>query len=280
MREFACDGPANVIIRTSAGKVDVIAEDRASVLVDVTPGAAGEASRTAAAQTRVEMSGDLLMVETPLGHGFMLRRSPVVDIRVHVPTNSRLQFNSASADLRCAGQLGDVEAVTASGDMRIDHVSGDMRRESASGDTQFNRIDGDLSSHAASGHMRGGVVGGGLTSRSASGDIRIDAVAGSIKAQSASGDIEIDSLASGMARINTASGDVEVGVAEGVSVWLDLSSVSGDTRSELPVSDSAPGGGVAALNLHVRTISGGIKVRRSRIDAAAVHPGSHTAPAA
>jgi DUF4097 and DUF4098 domain-containing protein YvlB len=263
MREFACDGPINTIIRTSSGNVDVIAEERSSVTVDVTPATASETSRAAAAQTRVEMNGDLLIVETPQLRGLVTRRSGSVNIRVHLPTNSRIQFSSSSADLRCAGRVGDLEISTSSGDARIDYVAGDMRRNSASGDTQFNRIDGDLSVHSASGDVRGGTVGGGLTSRSASGDVRIDAVGGSVKAQSASGDIEIDSLWSGVTRVNSASGDVQLGVAEGVSVWLDLTSISGDTRSELPVSESAPAGRAATLNLHVRTVSGDVKIRRS-----------------
>lgn len=277
MREFACDGPINTIIRTSSGNVDIIAEERSSVTVDVTPATAGEASRTAAAQTRVEMNGDLLMIETPPLRGLVVRRSGSVNIRVHLPTNSRIQFSSSSADLRCAGQVADLEISTSSGDARIDYVTGDVRRNGASGDTQFNRIDGDLSVHSASGDVRGGTVGGGLTSRAASGDMRVDSVGGSVKAQSASGDIEIDSLWSGVTRVNSASGDVQLGVAEGVSVWLDLTSISGDTRSELPVSEFAPAGRAAALNLHVRTVSGDVKVRRSTNAAGA--PAGSAAPA-
>jgi DUF4097 and DUF4098 domain-containing protein YvlB len=278
MREYACDGPINAIVRMSAGMVDVIAEDRSSVTVDVAPGAGGEASRVAAEQTRVELDGDLLMIETPQTHGFVVRRSGAVNIRVHVPTGSRLQFSSSSGDLRVAGRLGDVEVSTSSGDARLDHVSGDLRRSSASGDTQFNRVDGDLSANGASGDVRGGVVAGGLSTKSASGDVTIGAVAGSVKAQSASGDIEIGNLSAGVARFNSVSGDVSVGVAEGVAVWLDLSSVSGDTRSELPVSESAPAGRAAALNLYVRTVSGDVRVGRATH--AAVRPETPPVPAA
>ncbi len=264
MREFACDGPISVIVRTYVGRVDVIAEDRTSAAIDVTPGNGSEAARNAAAQTRVEMSGNLLIIEAPETRGFTIRRSPVLNIRVHVPSGSRLQFNAVSADLRSTGRLGDVEISTASGDARLDHVAGDVKRNSASGDTHFNRIDGDLSTHTASGDVRGDTIGGGLTARTASGDVSINAIGGSVKAQSASGDIEIESLRLGVTRISSVSGDVELGVAEGTPVWLDLSSISGDTRSELPVSDAAPAGGSAALNLHARTVSGDITVRRSR----------------
>jgi DUF4097 and DUF4098 domain-containing protein YvlB len=270
MREFACDGPINVDITAAAGLVDVLAEERSSVVVDVTPGSPGDASRVAAAQTVVEMNADLLLIETPPVRGFVLRRSPSVNIRVRVPADSRLRFRGSSADVQCGGRLGDVDISGSSGDARLDHVGGDLRRKTSSGDTLFNRVDGDLSVGGASGDVRGGSVGGGLTSRTASGDVRIGAVAGSVKVQSASGDIEIDNLAQGVARINTTSGDVEVGVAEGASVWLDLYTMSGGTRSDLPISDSAPTGGVAALNLSVRTTSGDIKVRRSRVAAVRV----------
>ena len=233
--------------------------------IDVTPGAPSEASRAAAAGTSVEMTGDPLLIETPHAKGFIIRRSAAVKIRVHVPTNSRVQINSASADVRCAGRLGEVDVNSTSGDLRLDHVSGDLKRRSASGDTQFNQVDGDLSLHAASGDVQGGSVSGGITVRSASGDTTLDAVGGSVKAQSASGDIKIGNLAVGTARIHSASGDVEIGVAAGVSVWLDLTSISGDTTSDLPVSDAAPTGGAATLSLHVRTSSGDIKVRRALV---------------
>jgi hypothetical protein len=52
---------------------------------------------------------------------------------------------------------------------------------------------------------------------------------------------------------------VQVGVRKGVAARLDLSSLSGKLRSELPVEDTAPGGG-AGLDLRARTVSGNILV--------------------
>src|SRR5512147_1459761 len=138
MPQFECTGPITAVVRTSAGRVDIIAEERATVEVEVRPGAAGEAARAAAADTKVEMDGDLLLVETPQARGFVIRRNPPVEIAIRMPLDSRIQINSASAD------------------MRIDQVTGDLKRNSASGDIQFNRVDGDLSSHSASGDIRGG----------------------------------------------------------------------------------------------------------------------------
>ena len=267
MPEFEATGPITAVVRASAGKVDLVAEDRTNVAVEIQAGALGESARAAAAETRVEMNGDLLLIETPQARGFVIRRNAPVNIKVRMPLDSRIEINTASADIHCVGRYATADVKSASGDTRIDHVTGDVNRGSASGDTQFSRIDGDLQCNSASGDVRGGAVGGNLTARSASGDTIVDAVGGSLKAQSASGDINIGTIVGGTTRVTTASGDVKLGVAEGTSVWLDLSSVSGDTTSDLAVSDAAPAGGAATLTLYVRTMSGDIAIRRAAVSA-------------
>lgn len=263
MPEYPCTGPVTVTLRSDAGNVHVIAEDRSTVSVDVQPGAMGEAARSAAASTQIEMTGDQLLVETPHARGFMIRRTPAVNISIRVPQDSRLNLRTASADLVCDGRFADVEVRSASGDLRIDHVSGYLERSTASGDTRFGRVDGDLRCVGASADLRGEQIGGDLTSRAVSGDVNIGAVGGSVRIDTASGDARIGSLSSGTARINAVSGDVVIGVVEGTAVWLDLSTVSGDTRSELAVETEAPQGTEAGLTLHVRTVSGDISIQRS-----------------
>jgi putative adhesin len=263
MPEFEANGPITAVIRASSGSVNLVAEERNNVEVEIRPDSSSEAARAAAAETRAEMNGDLLLIETPQSKGFVFRRGGAVAITVRMPLDSRLEVTTASSDVQCVGRYSTAEVKTASGDLRIDHVTGDLNRNSASGDTQFGRVDGDFSSHSASGDVRGGVIGGNMTSRSASGDTIVDTVGGSVKAQSASGDIRVGSVAAGTARLTTVSGDVEICVAEGTSVWLDLSSVSGATVSDLNVSDAAPAGGTATLTLHARAVSGDISVRRA-----------------
>ncbi len=263
MPEFEVTGPISAVIRSLSGTVTVIAEDRPTVEVEVRPTGGGEASHSAATDTRVEMNGDSLLVETPQVRGFVVRRSPSVDIQVRLPLDSRIEISTASADVQCSGRYASATIKTASGDLRIDDVAGDLSRNSASGDTRFGQVGGDLTTHSASGDIRGGDVGGSLSARSASGDVTAESVGGSVKAHTASGNIRIGRASTGSARLNSASGDVEIGIAEGTSVWLDLSTVSGSTTSDLAVSDAAPAGGSAGLTLHVRTLSGDIAVRRT-----------------
>jgi DUF4097 and DUF4098 domain-containing protein YvlB len=263
MPDFPADGPIAATIRISSGALRIIAEARDTVDVDVRPGSPGDAARQAAAETIVEMTAEGLIVETPQARGFLVRRSPALNITVRLPSDSRIMVRSASADITCEGRLASADINSASGDLSIEHVAGDFERHSASGDTQFRRVDGNMNSNSASGDVRGGAVGGDFTSKSASGDLTLDAVGGSVRAASASGDVHVGNLSRGTTNIHSASGDVFLGVAEGTAVWMDVSTLSGDTRSDLNVSDSSPTGGGTALELTVRTASGDITIRRA-----------------
>ena len=264
MYDFPVDGPVPATVRISSGRLRVFAETRDSVSVDVQPGSSSEASRQIADQTRVEMTPDGLLVETPQLRGFMVFRSGNVNVTVRLPRDSRLLVRTSSADVEVEGRVGPSDINSASGDLRIEHVAGDLHRGAASGDTQFGRIDGDLSCNSASGDVRGESVGGDYTGKSASGDITIDTIGGSARCNSASGDIRLGNLARGEARVHTASGDVTIGVAEGTGVWMDLSTVSGSTRSELDVGDAPADGTGATLSIQARTASGDITIRRAR----------------
>jgi len=274
MPEFPVSGPIAATVRISSGSLRFVAEQRDSVVVDVRPGNSSDAARQAAAETIVEMTADGLIIETPQARGFIVRRSPSVDVTVRLPNDSRIMARTASADVTVDGRLAGADVNTASGDMRIEHVTGDLRRHSASGDTQFRRVDGALNADGASGDIRGGIVGGDLTTKSASGDVIVEAVGGSVRASSASGDFQLGNVARGQTNIHTASGDVLIGVAEGTAVWMDVSTISGDTRSELSVSDSSPTGSSATLELSIRTVSGDVIIRRATSSPAQPSAGS------
>jgi DUF4097 and DUF4098 domain-containing protein YvlB len=263
MPEFPVSGPISATVRISSGSLRFVAEQRDSVVVDVRPGNSSDAARQAAAETIVEMTADGLLIETPQARGFIVRRSPSVDVTVRLPSDSRIMARTASADVTVDGRLASADINTASGDTRIEHIAGDLRRHSASGDTHFRRVDGALNADGASGDVRGGIVGGDLTTKSASGDVVVEAIGGSVRATSASGDFQLGNVARGQTNIHSASGDVLIGVAEGTAVWMDVSTISGDTRSELNVSDSSPTGSSATLELSIRTVSGDVIIRRA-----------------
>src|SRR5215475_867778 len=106
MPEFACSGPIIATVRVTSGDLRVVAEPRSTVQVDVQPGSSGDASRSAAENTRVECDGENLLIEVPQARGFVIRRSPNVNISVRVPLDSQLRLRSSSADINCYGRFG------------------------------------------------------------------------------------------------------------------------------------------------------------------------------
>ena len=261
MPEFDRSTPVTVALRTHRGKVDIVAEDRVSVVADVIPLDDSDASRQAAENTTIALEGDTLVVRAPEASGWQWRRSPKLGITVRVPTDSSIAAKTASADLRATGRYRIAQVTLASGDAWVDEVTGDAHLEAASGDLTVNRVGGSLRVHSASGDIEVGDVNGDVSADAASGDIAIRSAGASVKAETASGDIEIGVVRQGRTGVRSASGDVKVGVLAGTGVWLDVNTTSGSTKNDLTMAAEAPSTG-ATLELRIRTASGDIHIRR------------------
>ena len=263
MPEFPVTGPISVQFEIGSGRVEVTAEERPSALVEVTPHDRRGESRRLAEETTIEFEGDTLTVITPNQNGFRLRGGSVA-IRVRVPLDSSLRGKSASADVTCDGRLGAVTIDSASGDLTADQIGGDATLSAASGDIRVGRVEGSLRSRTASGDVRAQSVGGDFAVKCASGDVTVEAVGGDISVETASGDISIGRAERGTTRINSASGDVRIGIRPGTGVWFDLKTLSGDTRNGLDMADgpAAPDNG-NQISLQIRTLSGDIDIRRA-----------------
>jgi DUF4097 and DUF4098 domain-containing protein YvlB len=258
VHEFACQGPIDVRVRIGAGDLSVMAEATSTAVVHVMPADGSRSSQEAAEHTRVTFSGDTLQIEAPERSGW---RNGRVRVEARVPTDSRLRAGLGSADVRTEGQLGAAIVHTGSGDAMVRITTGDLQVESGSGDVSVGTVGGALRVKTGSGDISADTVTGAVSVKAASGDIRLGAVGGDVEVTSASGDIGLGTVRSGNLKINSASGDVSVGVPTGTSVWLDLSTVSGSTDSDLAMTGDAPDGG-PALSLRVNTVSGDIRVHR------------------
>jgi DUF4097 and DUF4098 domain-containing protein YvlB len=269
MREFNVQDRITLSAKLAAGAMSVAAEPRDTATVDVLPYDDSAASREAADRTVVELRGSALHVESP-DSGWRLRRSGRIRVDVRLPEDSRLIVRLASADARFDGRYGDSAIDSASGDVTIDHVAGTLTVKAASADVRAGRVEGQVTVDTASGDVVLGYAGGDVVVDTSSGDVTLDRAEGSVRARSASGDVRLGSVGRGNVQLSTASGDVRVGIPAGTSVWLDLSTASGSTRSDLDHGDAhSPAGGVPDLNLRVRTASGDIELRRVPVPAAA-----------
>lgn len=270
MPNFPCPNPINVRIKLPGGVADVYAEERDTAVVEVEPHDDSPDAAEAAERTRVDLHGDTLVIEYPTSTGPRPRGQ--VRIRAWVPAGSAVDGNVSSADLTCHGRFAAVTANSASGDVAVDEVVGDLLIKTASGDVRAGRVGGRLGVDSASADVRAEFVGAHSKVQSASGDMEIDVLDAGLTARFASGDCRVGVARRGTVTVDSASGDVSIGVAAGTFTWLDLSSMSGSTRSELTMTDraetAAAGGdgagnaGQATLTIQVRTMSGDIHVRR------------------
>jgi len=190
-------------------------------------------------------------------------------IAVTAPERTSVRVEGGSTDLVVTGRVDRVWFACGSGDAVLDDVTGDVEVKVASGDLRAGQVGGSTTVHSASGDVAVAVTDG-MVVRTASGDVRVGAASGDVRVTTLSGDVRIGSVASGSVNVQAVSGDVTVGVAAGTRVFLDLSSVSGATSSDLPVSDLPSDGDGARLDIRVSAVSGDVRVQRSaaRTDAA------------
>ncbi len=266
MYEFDRSTPVTVVLRAQGGVVDITAEERSTIEVDVQPMSGGDAAHESVQQTRVELEDDTLVVQAPGGDYWTWRRTPKLRFTIKVPAGSALAGKSAAADVRAAGTYSTIQLNVASADVEVGEALGDVALEAASGDLTIRRVGGSMRIKSASGDLRVGDVTGDVSAETASGDIRLGALGGSLRAGSASGDIEVGQLRQGQTMIKSASGDVKVGIAAGSAVWMDLNTASGKSVTDLTAQGEAPpADGSVKLELQVRTASGDIRVHRATV---------------
>lgn len=244
MPTFATPEPITADIEIVSGAVHLIATDRDDTVVRVSPRDADRASDVRIAEgARVDFRNGTLTVSA--GRRFIsLGRGGAVIVDVELPSRSRLQVSSASANLRADGQYGDCRFATASGDANIESVTGDLKADSASGDVTIGELVGNV------------------TFRAASGSLSVKRLNGTLNAQTASGDTTVAAAVAGVISVQTGSGEIEIGVAEGTAAQLDLRTHSGHVRNGLAPTDG-PADGDETLTANVRTGSGDVSVRRA-----------------
>ena len=260
MPTFATPQPITATIEIVSGSVHLTATDRDDTVVTVSPRDPDRASDVRVAESaRVDFTNGALTV-TAGRRLISLGGSVAIDI--DLPSRSRLQVSSASAQLRAEGAYGDCRYATASGDATFESVTGKLKADSASGGVTVDVLVGEASVSTASGDAAFGELTGDVKFRAASGSLSVKHLLGTVNAQTASGDITVTGAASGEVSVKSGSGDTHVGVEEGTAAKLDLRTHSGQVRNSLQPS-AGPAEGDETLRVHVKTGSGDIIVDRA-----------------
>jgi DUF4097 and DUF4098 domain-containing protein YvlB len=271
-----------------------------SGLVVVTAGAAGATERTvvsleAAAPGAAELvqraivecrpDGDrsLVVVKLPRVYGVRLLRRNAVIVRVEVPEGAHVAVATASADLEISGPVGEVDFQTASGDASIEDVAADVTAKTASGNITIGRVGGDIlastvsgdlrcsnvagtaSFSATSGNLELGAAGSRVEVKATSGDVRLGELAHGARVINVSGNVRVLALGEGALKVRSVSGNVEIGVAKGVDLHVDVETTTGSVHSDIPL-DNLPSAGArpeTRVDLSVRSVSGNIEIGRA-----------------
>jgi DUF4097 and DUF4098 domain-containing protein YvlB len=288
MPVFATPEPISVTIELSAGDARIMASDRTDTVIEVRPRDDSKASDIRAAeQTQVEYSSGRLLVKSRqrnfiyegarsvIGPG----KGSQVDVTIDLPAGSHVQGDSGMGDFGGEGELGECRLKTGMGNIRLDHASA-LHLRTGMGNIAVERALGDADITTGSGEVRIGHIGGAAVIKNSNGDTAVGEVTGDLRVKSANGRISIDQAqasviaktANGNIRIGevmrgaivleTAAGELEVGIREGTATWLDLSSHYGRVRNSLDEADS-PEQSEATVEIRARTSYGDIKIHRA-----------------
>lgn len=262
MPTFATPDPITATVEIVSGAVHVVATDRDDTVVSVSPRDPDRASDVRIAEgARVDFANGALTVSA--GRRFIsLGRGGAVIIDIELPSRSRLEVSSASADVHAVGGFGNFRFSTASGDVSVDSIAGNIKVDSASGGVAVENLTGSAVISTASGDAKVGSLAGDIKFRAASGSLSVRHLDGDVNAQTASGDITVADAANGGVSVQTGSGDIEVGIPDGTAAQLDVRTHSGKVRNTLAPADG-PADGDDTLTVHVRTGSGDIVVQRA-----------------
>ncbi|WP_439377943.1 DUF4097 family beta strand repeat-containing protein [Amycolatopsis lexingtonensis] len=280
MPVFATPEPISATIDVSIADIRIVAGERAETTVEIEPADPSEPEDVrAVAKTRVEFASGELLVKGPKYATKLWGKGGSLHVTVELPAGSRLRSTAAMGDIRVSGQVGDsriktsvgdihldeaarLEASTATGDVSIERATGHVEAHTGSGELRIREIDGTAVLKNSNGETRVGEVTGDLRVSTANGDIFVSLAHAGVHAKTASGDIRLNEVMRDSVVLETAVGEIEVGVREGSAAWLELNSLTGSVRNTLTPSDG-PGGTTETVEVKAHTYTGDIVIRRA-----------------
>lgn len=294
MPTFDTPAPISVSVEIGVGSAEIIATERADTVVEVRPtNPADKNDVSAADQARVSYSDGVLTVKTPrswrqyvvgsleplLGPQPSLGDRGSVDVKVELPSGSRLRGEAGVGELRGTGTFGECRFKCGAGDVHVSRAgplqlrtgAGDITVERAvehseistgSGAVHVSRADGTAVIKNSNGDISVGEAKADLRVTTANGKIWVAVARSDVEAKTANGSVQIDEVMCGTVRALTAAGKVEVGVRRGVAALLDLDTSFGKVLNSLNAS-SPPRPGEPSVEIRARTGFGDIRVFRA-----------------
>jgi DUF4097 and DUF4098 domain-containing protein YvlB len=280
MPTFDTPQPISAAIALAVGDIRISAGDRATTVAEVRPSDPSNQEDVKAAElAHVEYVSGQLIVKAPKLRSWLSRSGGSIDVTIELPEGSQVHGAAGSADFDCDGPLGDcriktgrghirldragtVSLKSGTGDITVDQVTGDAEVTVGAGDVRVRELDRSAVIKSANGDTSVGLARGDLRVKAANGSIALGVAHASVVAKSANGDVRVDEAVRGPVALETQIGDVEVGIREGTTAWLDVSASAGKVRNALDPSDAPGPSAVETVEVRARTAVGDIVVRR------------------
>ncbi|WP_410677165.1 DUF4097 family beta strand repeat-containing protein [Amycolatopsis sp. cmx-4-68] len=281
MPSFVTPDPISATVELSVGNVAIVASDRADTVVEVRPSDPENKSDVeTAAATRIDHIDGALAVHGPKSRTISFsRKTRSVEVVIMLPTGSRVHIDTAVGETRSTGVLGECRVKNSVGQVHL-YRTGPLRVDTGAGDVTVEVADGSTEISTGSGQVRVGTIGGTAVVKNANGDIDLGEVEGTLRvrsavgaitvgkagadveATSASGNIRVGEIACGRIDLNSSTGGIEIGIAEGTAAWLDLKTGFGRVQNSLDTGDG-PDESENRAEVRANTTFGDISVRRA-----------------
>ncbi|MGQ0842243.1 DUF4097 family beta strand repeat-containing protein [Actinokineospora sp.] len=281
MPSFDTPEPILANIEPVVGNVRIVASDRTDTVVDVRPSDETDASDVQAAeQTRVEFSGGTLSVKGPKSRPLdFSNKTRSIEVTIELPAGSRVQGSTGLGDLHGTGRLGECRYKSGTGHLQLDHA-GELHLHTATGNVVVEQVAGNAEVSTSSGRVHLGAVsgtavvknsngattigsaGGSVRVRAANGDITVERADDEVDAKTANGSVRVLDAVRGTLTLETAMGDIEIGIRAGSAAWLDVKTRFGRVHNTMDAT-AAPAAAPDTVEAHADTAFGDITIHRS-----------------
>ena len=279
MPTYSTPTPIDLAIKLPVGAIEIVAGDRDDTIVTVSPTNPKKAVDVRGAQeTKVDFDGQRLTITGPRPRFSFVGPYESVDVKVELPTGSRLTAETSVGAVRSTGRLGatrvksslvdldgtgDLWVRAMNGNVTVANADGGVEITADHGQIRIGTVTGDAILKASHGSVTIGESGGDLDAKLSYGDLQITKALASVAAKTAYGSIGLFEISSGSIQVESGYGTVTIGVRPGIPAWLDLSSKDGRVRNELD-GDRAPETSEQSVAVRARTQYGDITIQRAK----------------
>jgi hypothetical protein len=279
MPSYPTPEPISVTVELGVAELRIVAGDRTDTVVEVRPSdEADESDVQAAAQVRVDYSNGTLQVTGPRRMFDFSKKTRSVDVSIELPSGSRLSAHLLMGAIHSAGRLGECQIRT-TGNVRLDRT-GPLRLHTGAGHVTAEDITGDADVSTGTGKILLGTIAGAAVVKNSNGDTTIGSVTGDVRVRNANGAIDLGRTGGGVdvktsnggirlgevvrgsIVLGTATGDLDIGIAEGTAAWLEVDTGFGNVRNLLE-NATRPDEADATVEVRGHTSYGDITIRRS-----------------